>query len=216
LDSIPTDEDVVARVLAGDQQAYEIIMRRYNQRLFRITRAILGDDAEAEDVVQDAYVRAYAALDQFAGRAKFATWLTRIAVHEASARLRKRGMVSNADGSGPTMETVKSADPNPEENTLRNETVSLLEQSIDALPEIYRSVFVLRNVEQLSTAETASSLDLSEEAVRIRLMRARQLLQQQLLHRAGATSAQAFQFLGTRCDRMVERVFERLAQPAVN
>lgn len=210
MDSIPTDEDVVARVLAGDQQAYEIIMRRYNQRLFRITRAILGDDAEAEDVVQDAYVRAYAALDQFAGRAKFATWLTRIAVHEASARLRKRGMVSNADGSGPTMETVKSADPNPEENTLRNETVSLLEQSIDALPEIYRSVFVLRNVEQLSTAETASSLDLSEEAVRIRLMRARQLLQQQLLHRAGATSAQAFQFLGTRCDRMVDRVFERL------
>jgi RNA polymerase sigma-70 factor (ECF subfamily) len=209
-----SDEEVVSRVLAGDRALYEILMRRYNQRLFRITRSMLGDDAEAEDVVQDAYVRAYAALDQFAGRAKFGTWLTKIAIYEASGRSRKRridGIRLSPAEHGPTMETVKSSDPNPEENALRNETISLLEQSIDALPDLYRSVFVLRNVEQMSTTETASCLDLTEEAVKVRLMRARQLLRRELYARAGATSSQAFQFLGSRCDRIVHRVFDRLA-----
>src|SRR5947209_2816714 len=181
-DSNLSDEEVLARVIGGDRPCYEIIMRRYNQRLFRITRAILGDDAEAEDVVQDSYVRAYASLNQFAGRAKFATWLTKIAVYEASSRLKKRRRVAsshNSDDDGQTMETLKSSDPSPEQQAIRNQALTLLEQSVDALPELYRSVFVLRNMEQMSTSETADCLELTEEAVKVRLMRARNLLKRE-------------------------------------
>lgn len=209
-----TDEEVIARVLAGDTALYEVIMRRYNQRLFRIARAILRNDNEAEDVMQDAYVRAYASLDQFAGRAKFSTWLTKIAIHEASSRLRKRDRIQefpvHPDQPIQGIEAVKSPDPNPEQQTLSYEAASFLEQAVDALPDMYRSVFVMREIDSMSTAETAACLDLTEEAVKVRLMRARQALREELYARAGATSAQAFTFMGQRCDRVVQQVFAKL------
>jgi RNA polymerase sigma-70 factor, ECF subfamily len=209
-----SDEEVVARVRGGDIALYEVLMRRHNQRLFRIARAILRDNDEAEDVVQDAYVRAYASLHQFAGKAKFSTWLAKIAVHEALARSRKRkrreDVPVGVDHESQSMDIMKSADPDPEQQTLRHETLSFLEQAVDRLPGMYRSVFVLREVENMSTAETASCIDLTEEAVKVRLLRARQTLRQELYALAGATSSQAFQFLGWRCDRVVRRVFDRL------
>jgi RNA polymerase sigma-70 factor (ECF subfamily) len=209
-----SDEEVVMKVREGHTALYEVLMRRYNQRLFRIARSILRDDHEAEDVIQDTYVRAYGALHQFAGRAKFSTWLTKIAIHEASSRLRKRKRIedvpSDAHGKSPTMEDMKSSDPDPEQETLRREAVSFLEQAVDRLPETYRTVFVVREIENMSTAEAASCLELTEETVKVRLLRARQMLREELYSRAGATSSQAFQFLGWRCDRVIHRVFDQL------
>lgn len=211
-----SDEQVVACVRAGDTALYEILMRRYNQRLFRIARAILRDDDEAEDVVQDAYVRAYVSLHQFAGKAQFSTWLAKIAVHESSSRLRQRKRIQDVsispDQERQSMEAVKSLDADPEQQTLTHETVSLLEAAVDALPDRYRAVFVLREVENMKTSETADCLDLTEEAVKVRLLRARHMLRKELYVRAGATSTKAFQFMGARCDRVVYGVFDRLSK----
>jgi RNA polymerase sigma-70 factor (ECF subfamily) len=211
-----SDEEVVERVCAGDTALYEVLMRRYNQRLFRVARAILRDDGEAEDVVQDAYVRAYASLRQFAGKAQFSTWLAKIAVHEASSRLRQRKRLQRVpvspDRERQGMEAVKSSDPDPEQQTLRREAVSFLEDAVDALPDMYRWIFVLREIENMSTSETANCLDLTEEVVKVRLLRARHMLRKELYTRAGATGSQAFQFMGARCDRVVHQVFDRLSK----
>ncbi|HXE91126.1 MAG TPA: RNA polymerase sigma factor [Terriglobales bacterium] len=214
-----SDEEIVARVLAGDRALFEILMRRYNQRLYRVARAILREDAEAEDVMQEAYVRAYEHLDQFAGRAKFSTWLTKIAVHEALARAQKRGrfdgLDSIADLEGDIMASLSKPEQTPERAAAQGETARLLEQSIEALPAAYRSVLVLRDVEEMSTAETAEALGLTESNVKIRLHRAHALLRRELYARAGAKSVDAFQFHASRCDRVVENVMARIAmQPA--
>jgi len=209
-----TDEEVVARVLDGDTAAFEIIMRRYNQRLYRAARAILRDDSEAEDVMQDAYVRAYQHLRQFAGRAKFSTWLTRIAVHEALARVQRRRRyeaIDDCQRNGDSM-TFASSTPNPEQQVASAETKGLLERAILALPESYRTVLMLRDVEELSTAETAECLDLSEENVKVRLHRARALLRRELYARVGESRDAAFSFMAARCDRIVERVFARITE----
>lgn len=211
-----TDEELVAQVRAGNTALYEALMRRYNQRLFRIARSILRDDDEAEDVMQETYVRAYASLHQFAGKAQFSTWLAKIAVYEASSRLRKRKRVMEfpaapADPGGAVMESVKSPEPDPEQRLLSREAALFLQQAVDALPDAYRCVFVLRAIENMSTSETAACLDLTEEAVKVRLLRARQMLRDELYERAGASSSQAFQFLGMRCDRIVGRVINRIA-----
>ncbi|HZS54113.1 MAG TPA: RNA polymerase sigma factor [Bryobacteraceae bacterium] len=209
-----SDEEVVARVLSGDTALYEVLMRRYNQRLFRIARTILRDDDEAEDVMQDTYVRAYAALHQFAGRSLFSTWLVKIAIYEASSRLRKQRRLQhfpvNPQWEGQSMESVKSSEPDPEQQTLNSEAVSLLERAVEALPELYRCVFILREIENMSTAETAACLELTEETVKVRLLRARQILRNDLYARAGATSSYAFRFMGDRCDRVVSNVFSKL------
>jgi len=212
-----TDEQVVERVLAGETAAYEIIMRRYNQRLYRVVRAILRDDSETEDVMQDAYVRAYQHLRQFEGRALFSTWLTRIAVHEALARVRRRGRVQeldsiNDDGDFP----VNPDSPlDPEQTASRSELSQMLEEAVLALPEQYRTVLMLRDVEEMSTEETAAALNISEENVKVRLHRGRALMRKDLYTRLGAAAKEAFPFMGTRCDHVVERVFARLAHPVV-
>jgi RNA polymerase sigma-70 factor (ECF subfamily) len=212
------DEEVVARVLAGETPLYEIVMRRYNQRLYRVARAILGTDTEAEDVVQDAYVRAYANLRQFEGRAKFSTWLTKIAVYEALSRRKRTGRLAPLDEEKrPSEETMplNRQDPlSPERAAYSGELQSLLESTIDALPEDYRTVFMMREVEEMDTAETAESLGLSQENVKVRLHRARALLRQELFSRAGAGSFAAFQFPAPRCDRVVAAVFARIAPNA--
>lgn len=204
----PTDEEIVKRVLGGETALFELLMRRYNQRLYRITRAIVRDDGEAEDVIQDAYVRAFEHLDQFAGRARFSTWLTRIAVHEASARLRRRGRLVDIEASMPTL---SSAARGPEQRAADHEIGQAIEAAVDSLPEVYSAVFMLREVDGLSTAETAACLDINAETVKTRLHRARRLLRNHITARIGIAARETFQFAGARCDRTVAAVMARIA-----
>jgi RNA polymerase sigma-70 factor, ECF subfamily len=214
LPSALSDEEVVARVKSGETALYEILMRRYNQRLFRIARSIVRNDDEAEDVMQHAYVQAFTSLHQFAGRAQFSTWLTKIAVYEAYRRTRRNGFstVTPLRTQVDDMNKVTSIDPNPEQQTLSVETNAILEQAIDALPGIYRSVFVLREIEALSTDETAECLDISSKNVKVRLLRARRMLRSELYARVGAGAVHAFQFMGIRCDRVVRNVLSAISQ----
>ncbi|HSS96419.1 MAG TPA: RNA polymerase sigma factor [Terriglobales bacterium] len=209
-----SDEEVVRRIRDGETALYEIIMRRYNQRLYRVARAILHSDVEAEDVMQDAYVRAYQHLDQYSGRAPFGAWLTKIAVNEALARLRSRGriqeleaMFNGQDDAPVLMSNMKS----PEQQVSSREMNRLLEEAILALPGTYRTVLMMRDVEEMTTADTAAALELTEENVKVRLHRARALLRKELFNRAGTGRNAAFPFLGPRCDNMVQTVFGRLA-----
>jgi RNA polymerase sigma-70 factor (ECF subfamily) len=209
-----SDEEVVYRVRAGETALYEVIMRRYNQRLYRIARAILHNDGEAEDVMQDAYVRAYEHLDQFAARAPFATWLTRIAVHEALARLRGRNRIQSLDDTednGDQSMQITSKSPDPEQSASGAQLRGLLEEAVLGLPEHYRIVIMLRDIEELSTAETADALDLTEDNVKIRLHRGHGMIRSWLFERIGAGAKEAFPFMGVRCNRVVEGVFNRLA-----
>lgn len=206
------DEEVVARVLGGETRLFEVLMRRYNQRLFRVARSVLRDEAEAEDVMQQAYVEAYTHLGQFAGRARFSTWLTKIALHEALARLRRRGRQEGLDDPGgeDAMEKLVSTYPDPEQQMLSGQVRALLEAALDALPLRYRSVFVLREVEGLSTAESAECLGVRPDVVKTRLLRARTLLREELAQRAGVASASAFTLHLSRCDRVVAAVFAQV------
>ena len=209
-----TDEEVVARVRAGDVALFEVLMRRHNQRVYRVARAILGNDTEAEDVMQEAYVRAYLHLDQFESRAKFSTWLARIAVHEALARVRKSARLESLE-SDVDSETDMSPEPisnthSPEEQLFRKQMQVLLEAAIDALPRTYRSVFVMREIEEMSTAETAEALGVTEEVIKTRLHRARTMLQSDLYSRVGSSTPDAFQFHLSRCDCVVNAVMGRI------
>lgn len=209
-----TDEDVVTRVCAGETALYEVIMRRYNQRLYRIARAILHNDVEAEDVMQDAYVRAYTHLGQFAARAPFSSWLTRIAVNEALARRRSSKQhqevdATEFDGEISMQNHYKS--PDPEQNASSGQLREFLEQAVLDLPEQYRTVVMLRDIEELSTSETADALDITVENVKIRLHRGHGMIRNWLFERIGAKAKEAFPFMGERCDRVVQGVFKRLA-----
>jgi RNA polymerase sigma-70 factor (ECF subfamily) len=208
------DEEVVERVLAGETELFEILMRRYNQRLYRVARAILVDDGEAEDVMQDAYVRAYAHLGQFAGRSRFATWLTRIAVHEALARARRGRRLVQIDDLSPrkeaAMNLLSSAERGPEQQAIQRDLQSVMEAAIAALPDSFRSVLMLRDVEGLSTAEAAECLGISEALVKTRLHRARAALRREMEDRSRAALAGSFPFHLLRCDRVVAAVFARI------
>lgn len=209
-----SDEAIVARVLGGETELYEILMRRHNQRLYRIARSILRNDAEAEDVMQDAYVRAYAHLGQFERRASFATWLGRIAVNEALARVRRRGRYvewdETMDRNG--LPNNHSTQPllTPEDELGRQELRSLLTDAIDNLPTPHRLVFVLRHVEGMTTGEVAECLGISEDNVKARLHRARTTLREDIERRVGRHAPELFSFHLSRCDRVVRNVFSRL------
>ena len=209
-----SDEEVVARVLAGETGMFEVVMRRHNQRLYSVARAILRNDGEAEDVMQDAYVRAYEHLNQFAGRAKFSTWLTRIAVHEALARQRRGNRYQElepmSEREGDPMDRFASLTPNPEQQASNSEIRRLLEEAVDNLPDNYRTVFMLRDIEEMSTTDAADVLEITEENVKVRLHRARALLRKSLYARAGMQKNEAFNFHAIRCDRVVKNVFERI------
>jgi RNA polymerase sigma-70 factor, ECF subfamily len=202
------DEEVVARVLAGDTSLFEILMRRYNQRLFRVARGILADDAEAEDVMQEAYLRAFRELATFRGEAQFSTWLTRIACHEALARMRKRRRLVPITGGEPPEPPAETHGPDREAEN--RELKDVLRQAVEALPDPLRTVFCLREVEGLSTEQTADALGLTVENVRVRLHRAKMGLRQKLDERIGREVRRLYLFDGPRCDRLVERVFARL------
>jgi RNA polymerase sigma-70 factor (ECF subfamily) len=203
------DAEVVERVLAGDTALFEILMRRYNQRLFRVARGILADDHEAEEVVQEAWVRAFQALEGFRGEAPVATWLTRIAVHEALARTRRRRrLVPVGDGGGPPDLPDRSAGPDREAEN--RELQGALREALEALPDPLRAVFVLREVEGLSSQETADALEISAENARVRLHRAKAALRRDLDERIGRETRRLYLFAGHRCDRVVAAVFDRL------
>jgi RNA polymerase sigma-70 factor (ECF subfamily) len=214
-----TDEEVVERVKHGDTALYEIVMRRYNQRLYRVARTILRDDDEAEDVMQDTYVRAYEHLYQFAGRAPFSTWLTRIAVHEALSRLRfrdKNQQLEDTEHDEELLMTMVESSLDPEQSASQAELGHLLEAALLGLPLPYRTVVVLRDVEELSTAETASALELTEENVKVRLHRGHAMMRDWLFSRVGTSGKNAFQFMGARCDRVVHEVFARLGESSTD
>jgi RNA polymerase sigma-70 factor (ECF subfamily) len=211
--------DLVRRIADRDEAAFEILMRRYNGRLFRVARAILKDDADAEDAVQEAYLEAYRHIGAFRGDASVATWLTRIAVNQAWMRLRRRRrdgvVVPFARSGGQTLEGEdmsmhEAAGESPAEATLRAEVRRLLEKKIDALPAGYREVFVLREVEELSVEETAAALSIPAATVRSRSFRARGLLRAAIARDVDLATAGVFAFAGDRCDRMVAAVLARL------
>lgn len=208
-----TDTDVIQQVLQGNTAMFELLMRRYNERVYRAARAIVRDEQEAEDVMQQAYVNAFTHLGQFNGSAQFPTWLTRIAINEALARVRRQGRYDAFDEEHPNVEPFMHRDPsqNPERQAFTGELRDLLEWAIDTLPDGMREVFVLREVEGLSTSEAAACLGVSEEVVKTRLSRARAALRRVLLERTGATAPDAFRFYRPRCDRVVANVLARIA-----
>ena len=208
-----TDEELVHRILKGETFLFEIIMRRYNQRLFRIANGILKNATEAEDVIQDAYVRAYEHLNQFAGKAKFSTWLTKIVIYEAfrhSKRSKRLTSIENFTKAEKIMNILNGESDNPEKDFLRRRIVGLLETAIDSLPAKYCVAIMLRDVEGLTTEETSECLGITEEAVKTRLHRARSILRKELGERAGVTVKDLYPFAGERCDRIVSTVMQRI------
>lgn len=216
----PPDHELIVRARKGEAASFEKLMRRYNQRVFRAARSVLRNDTEAEDVVQETFVRAYRHLADFEERASLATWLTRIAVHEALARVRRSRLFGALDGGRDRQERgssqVESTQPGPEEQASSRELRSILTAAIDSLPEGLRMVFVLREVEGLSTLEACEILQLSTEAVRVRLHRARVALRRYMEKQLGEEVQGLFAFAGTRCDAMVARVFQKLGLPLHN
>lgn len=217
---VASDEAIVARILAGDLPAFELLMRRHNQRLYGVARSILRDPDEAEDVVQDAYVRAYEHLAAFRAVAKFSTWLTRIALHEALARKRKARRARSL-GQSPTENHAMatgapgipdSHTPPADAESSRAELRTLLESAIDTLPQQMRTVFILREVQGLDTAETAACLEVTPANVKVRLHRARALLRATLDETLSAEALALYAFDGARCDRIVRTVLARLTR----
>jgi RNA polymerase sigma-70 factor (ECF subfamily) len=211
------DAEIVRRIQDGDRALFEILMRRHNQRVYRAARAIVSDETEVEDAMQQAYINAFTHLHQFEARSLFSTWLTRIVVNEAIARRRRLRLAESRletfdENRGDSMETMPSAQPSPEDQAYSQELLQVLEQAVDALPDSYRLVFVLRDVEGLSTSETSEGLGLGEEAVKTRLHRARAMLRRSISARLGAVSPSAFQFHATRCDRVVSAVLQMIAR----
>jgi RNA polymerase sigma-70 factor, ECF subfamily len=216
-----SDAEVVRRVRGGEAALFEILMRRHNQRLYRAARAIVKDEGEVEDVMQQAYINAYTHLHQFEERSLFSTWMMRITLNEAFARRRKllqSASVADAPRGldperGAPMDTMTSPQPDPERQAYAAELRRLLEDAVDALPEAYRAVFMLRDVEGLSTAETGDGLGLGEEAVKTRLHRARAMIRRSVAARVGSAAAGAFAFPATRCDRVVAGVLAVILPP---
>jgi RNA polymerase sigma-70 factor (ECF subfamily) len=210
-----SDLEIVEAVRGGEAALFELLMRRYNQRLYRVARSIVRNVGEAEDVMQEAYVQAYVHLDQYEGRAPFSTWLTKIAVHEALARLRRQNRVVRLEvllEEDDPMDSLKSPAGDPEHQASGRELAGLLSEAVDALPEAHRIVFTMREVEGMSTAETAECLGVSQENVKVRLHRARAALRAYIDERLGAETRRLFAFHLSRCDQVVVKVLARISQ----
>lgn len=206
-----SDEALVRQVLGGERDAFAVLMRRYNQRVFRIARGVLSSDAEAEDVSQDAFIRAYEKLDQLATPAAFGGWVGRMAVNMALLRLRRRRTLRAIVEREETASMSKDPfAPSPDQEAYSSELRSLIEDALDRIPARYRSVLVMRDVEGMTTEEAADALDLAPTTVRVRLFRARRLMRAELGRDIDLRAADAFAFDGERCDRLVARVFRRI------
>jgi len=213
------DSDLARSISSGDTTAFEQLMRRHNRALFRTARSILRDDAEAEDALQDAYLLAYRNIGRFRGESSLATWLTRIVVNEAIARSRKSNrraeviqLVGDDDYPEPGEHDMNESDyAHPEQSAMRADARRILERKIDELPESFRTVFMLRGVEELSVEETAACLGIPEATVRTRFFRARSMLRESLSREFDFAIEGAFGFDGVRCDRIVAGTLARIA-----
>ena len=208
-----TDEEIVGRVRAGEHRLFELLMRRHNRQIYRAARAVVHDESETEEVMQDAYVRAFEHLREFEGRSRFSTWLTRIALHEAFARSRRRKRFEALDSSTGNLEMRPAPGRDPEQQTSDSEMRGLLETAVEALPENYRVVFILREVEGMKGAEVAECLGLREATVKTRLFRARARLQNLLTASGGSGVHALYGFHLSRCDRIVATVLYRIDAP---
>jgi RNA polymerase sigma-70 factor (ECF subfamily) len=214
------DGALARRVLAGDHAAFELLMRRHNRRLYRVARAMLRNDAEAEDALQDAYLAAYQSLASFRGEASLATWLSRVVTNQCLARMRREKRRDNIvpmvplGGPGEQEHAAMPSEPSdtPDRALVRAELRAVLERKLDELPEAFRTVFVLRCVEELSVEETAKCLDIPEATVRSRHFRARSMLRESLAQEIDIAERDVFSFDGSRCDRIVAGVLEKISR----
>lgn len=216
--SATTDSDLSKRAAGGDELAFECIMRRHNRLLFRTARSILKTDAETEDALQEAYLRAWRALSTFRADSKLSTWLVRIVINEALGRLRRRSaqvipLESAMESTDPQTQESLEDDPErqPDRVAMRSDVRRLMEARIDKLPETFRTVFMLRAVEELSVEEVSVALEIPEATVRTRFFRARSLLREGLSRDVDLAIGDAFSFAGERCDRVVANVLAKLA-----
>ena len=214
-----SDPELVERIRAGDLRAMETLVRRHNRALYRTARAILRDDAEAEDAVQEAYIHAFASLGNFRGESSISTWLVRIAANEALMRLRRQKRaaevipIDHENGEALMQFIPDEHEPGPERALLNAEVRRMVERRIDTLPDLYRTVFVMRAVQEMSVEETAAALELPEATVRTRFFRARALLRGALETDMDQALIDAFAFDGERCDRIVAKVLARFSTP---
>jgi len=213
---LPAEDELIARARNRDEAAVKTLIRQNNRRLFRLARSIMKDDSEAEDVVQESYVRGFTRLGDFRGESSLATWLTRIVINEAYGRLRRRRITANFDSveaaQGAEAQIIPFPSPqlDPERTMAQREINQILERAIDALPEPFRIVLVARLVEEMSIEETAALLGLRPEKVKTRLHRARRQLRDDLERQVGPMLTDVFPFAGARCERMADVVIERL------
>lgn len=211
-----TDNEVVDRILHGESSLYEILIRRYNEKLYRVIRSYLKDEEEVEDAMQNAYLYAFEKLYQYKGQAQFSTWLVRIGINESLSRLkklRKQAMINERSTSFPDRKLMLIPDDwqlNPEQKTVNDEMNTLLERAIDELPEKYRVVYMLREIEGMSMDQIAQCLDISESNAKVRLHRSRALLKE-ILYKSAA-GIEVFRFGFDRCDRMTMEVMERVSK----
>jgi len=207
-----TDEPLVERARAHDRAAFELLMRRHNQRVYRVVRSLLRDADEIEDVIQQSYLQAFLHLDQFGGNARWSTWVCRIAINEALARIRQRGRFVSIDAASEEAmaDFSKGPDGDPERKAAGREFGAMVEQAIDGLPDIYRSVLILREIEGMTTEETAAVLGVEIDVVKTRLHRARAALRSAIENRVGEQMQSAFTFGNERCDRVVAAVLAKL------
>lgn len=220
INSMNSDKDIIDSILCGNINDYELIMRKYNQRMFRIARAILKDVDLAEDAVQEAYIKAYTHLKVFKFNSSFSTWLIRILINDSSAKknysckmLYLDPASSENDSSDYLMNKNSPKMKTPEENTINNELRNNLEKLIDALPDKYRTVYMMREIEKMNTADTAKCLGISETNVKVRLNRSKEMLREKLLK--VYENVEVFSFLGERCDRIVNSVMDALCLKSV-
>lgn len=213
------DLDLARRALARDAEAFRAIMRRHNQKLYRLARSIIRNDSEAEDIVQEAYVTAFMHLGTFRGEASLATWLSRITINEALGRLRKNRRAATVLTDAPPHDAeiipfpLNSVTDDPERTMAQRQILALVEAATDTLPDVYRTVFVARVIEGLSLEETADLLVIKPQTVKTRLHRARALLRRRLDEQIGPVLLEAFPFAGKRCDRLTAAVMKRLDIP---
>lgn len=207
------EEEIIEQIKKGEKQLYELIMRKYNQKLYRIARAILKNDSDAEDILQDTYLKAFEKLDQFQYRSQFSTWITRILINNANASLNKS---KRYDHSRPLEERQEIASANvsfhtPEQDMSNNELKKILEEAIDELPGNLRCVYMMREVEGFNVSETADCLSISEENVKTRLHRAKNILKEEL-YRKTKGDIEVFRFGSERCDKLVVRVMLQIGK----
>lgn len=213
------DLSIARRVVAGDRTAFELLMRRHNRRLYRLARATLRNDAEAEDALQDAYLHAYKSMSQFRGDSQLFTWLSRLVLNECFARLRRSARRQNVIPIVDAPDYIEHADAMtthdddaPDEALARSQVRALLERKLDELPELFRMVFVLRSIEEMSVEETAQCLNIPEATVRSRHFRARSLLRESLAQAFDLAERDVFEFGGTQCDRVVASVLSKVSE----